>query len=80
MFTKHRKASSKYFFIRRNKQIPSLIPTPQFLSDYGSMYKIKAAEIVTKASRVEIGLEKLKAGAKDVEKMKIVLAEEEVRE
>jgi dynein heavy chain len=50
----------------------------QFLSDYGSMYKIKASEIVTKANRVEIGLEKLKSGAKDVEKMKIVLAEEEV--
>ena len=48
------------------------------MSDYGTMYKLKAAEIVTKASRVEIGLEKLKAGAKDVEKMKIVLAEEEV--
>ena len=42
------------------------------------MYKVKAAEIVTKANRVEIGLEKLKSGAKDVEKMKIVLAEEEV--
>ena len=57
----------------------SLFLVFQFLSDYGSMYKVKAAEIVTKANRVEIGLEKLKSGAKDVEKMKIVLAEEEVR-
>ena len=51
----------------------------QFLSDYSSMYAIKAGEIKVKASRVEIGLEKLASGAKDVEKMKIVLREEEVK-
>lgn len=51
----------------------------QFLSDYEIMYKKKSAEIVTKASRVEIGLEKLKEGAQDVEKMKVVLAQEEVK-
>ena len=48
-----------------------------FLADYSSMYANKSAEIVMKASRVEIGLEKLKAGAADVEKMKIVLLGEE---
>jgi dynein heavy chain len=51
----------------------------QFLTDYRAMYKQKCSEIVTKANRVEIGLEKLQSGAKDVEKMKIVLAEEEVK-
>ncbi len=51
----------------------------QFLTDYGVMYKAKSSEIMTKANRVEIGLEKLKSGAKDVEKMKVVLAEEEVK-
>ncbi len=43
------------------------------------MYAIKSQEIVVKASRVEIGLEKLASGAKDVEKMKIVLAQEEIK-
>ena len=51
----------------------------QFLSDYSGMYNSKCNEIDTKASRVEIGLDKLAAGAKDVEKMKIVLAQEEIK-
>jgi dynein heavy chain len=51
----------------------------QFLNDYGLLYKLKCSEVVNKASRVEIGLEKLKSGAKDVEKMKIMLAEEEIK-
>ena len=48
-----------------------------FLSDFSSMYAAKSDEIVMKASRVEIGLEKLKSGANDVEKMKVVMAGEE---
>jgi dynein heavy chain len=51
----------------------------QFLSDYSGMYQQKCDEIMMKASRVEIGLEKLASGAKDVEKMKVVLAHEEVK-
>jgi dynein heavy chain len=43
------------------------------------MYSKKCDEILDKASRVEIGLEKLAAGAKDVEKMKVVLAQEEIK-
>ena len=50
-----------------------------FLNDYTTMYKLKCQEIVNKSSRVEIGLDKLAAGARDVERMKIVLAEEEVK-
>jgi dynein heavy chain len=51
----------------------------QFLTDYSKMYTAKCSEIDVKASRVEIGLQKLSSGAKDVEKMKIVLAQEEVK-
>jgi dynein heavy chain len=51
----------------------------QFLTDYSRMYTNKCSEIDTKASRVEIGLEKLSSGAKDVEKMKVVLAQEEIK-
>lgn len=50
-----------------------------FLHDYIGLYIKKSGDIATKASRVEIGLEKLASGAKDVEKMKIMLAEEEVK-
>eukprot|EP01042_Synura_sphagnicola_P000006 gene6-7_t len=50
-----------------------------FLNDYMSMYQKKYSDIMIKANRVEIGLEKLASGAKDVEKMKVVLAEEEVK-
>ena len=48
-----------------------------FLADYSAMYASKSVEIVMKANRVEIGLEKLKAGATDVERMKVVLLGEE---
>lgn len=43
------------------------------------MFTTKCQEIDKKANRVVIGLEKLKSGAKDVEKMKIVLATEEMK-
>jgi dynein heavy chain len=51
----------------------------QFLQDYNTMYVQKSLEITVKASRVEIGLEKLKSGAMDVEKMKVALAVEETK-
>lgn len=51
----------------------------QFLSDYITMYNQKYQEIIYKANRVEIGLEKLQSGAQDVEKMKVMLALEEVK-
>ena len=51
--------------------------TPKtFLQDYAVMYTKKSNEIVSKAGRVDIGLEKLASGATDVKKMKIVLAQE----
>ena len=50
-----------------------------FLSFFKELYTVKVAEIREKEQRVNIGLTKLKQGAKDVEKMKIVLASEEVK-
>lgn len=50
-----------------------------FLADYSGMYSAKISEIIMKANRVEIGLDKLKAGANDVEKMKVVLGGEDAK-
>ncbi len=69
----------EYFAKMRRKVYQTPKSFLQFLNDYSVMYKAKSDEIVTKANRVEIGLEKLQSGAKDVEKMKLVLADEEVK-
>jgi dynein heavy chain len=50
-----------------------------FLSFYKRVYATKLAEVERKASNVRVGLEKLAKGAEDVESMKVVLAEEEVK-
>ena len=50
-----------------------------FLSFYRRVYAAKLAEVERKASNVRVGLEKLAKGAEDVESMKVVLAEEEVK-
>jgi dynein heavy chain, axonemal len=50
-----------------------------FLRDYQVMYDAKVVEIDRKASSVVIGLDKLRKGAEDVEAMKVVLADEEVK-
>ena len=42
-------------------------------------YVSKVAEIDVKASQVLMGLDKLLKGAEDVEKMKVVLADEEIK-
>lgn len=49
-----------------------------FIKDYKSMYSVKVQEIDQKAYSVLTGLDKLQQGAEDVERMKIVLADEEV--
>ena len=48
-----------------------------YLSLYQEMYSAKKQQVSDKESRVMLGLAKLKQGAKDVEKMKIELAEQE---
>ena len=48
-----------------------------FIQAYKVMYRTKLDEIEDKEGRVKLGLEKLKQGARDVEDMKVVLAEED---
>jgi len=48
-----------------------------FIAAYQLMYKTKLAEIDIKESSIKLGLEKLTQGTKDVDAMKIVLAEED---
>jgi dynein heavy chain len=48
-----------------------------YIALYQHMYTTKKKEVAEKEGRVLLGLAKLKQGGKDVEKMKIVLAEQE---
>jgi len=50
-----------------------------FLNVYREMYAAKYTEIELASQRVTVGLEKLQQGAEDVETMKVVLADEEVK-
>lgn len=50
-----------------------------FIAAYQSMYSEKLEALKEKESRVNLGLDKLIQGAKDVEAMKIVLAAEQVK-
>merc|ERR1711968_99062 len=50
-----------------------------FIDSYKTMYSEKLKEIEEKEARVNLGLEKLVKGAEDVEMMKVVLAEEQVK-
>jgi len=50
-----------------------------FLESYKGLYSAKLTELNTKETNVNLGLKKLVQGAEDVEKMKIVLAQEEVK-
>ena len=72
-------ACDEYFLKMRRYVYQTPKSFLQFLGDYRAMYSVKTQEILVKASRVEIGLEKLASGAKDVEKMKVTLANEEVK-
>jgi dynein heavy chain, axonemal len=50
-----------------------------FIAAYQSMYSEKLAALQEKESRVNLGLDKLIQGAKDVEAMKVVLAAEQAK-
>ena len=50
-----------------------------FIASYKDMYTKKLEEIKDKEKRVNLGLEKLIKGAEDVAKMKILLAEEDIK-
>jgi len=50
-----------------------------FVQNYKTTYAAKLEEVKIKEQRVNLGLKKLIGGAKDVEAMKIVLAEEQIK-
>jgi dynein heavy chain len=50
-----------------------------FIQNFTGMYSMKLAELKVKESRVNLGLQKLIQGARDVEDMKKVLAEEQIK-
>merc|ERR1719181_1747117 len=50
-----------------------------FIASYKDMYSEKLREIEEKEARINLGLEKLVKGAEDVEMMKVVLAEEQIK-
>jgi len=50
-----------------------------FINSYKDVYKVKFDEIELQASSVKIGLTKLQEAGDDVEKMKIVLKDEEIK-
>eukprot|EP00937_MAST-01D_sp_MAST-1D-sp2_P000239 g239.t1 len=50
-----------------------------FIAAFKEMYTTKLDEVKTKERNVALGLKKLAEGAEDVEKMKLVLADEEIK-
>ena len=50
-----------------------------FIQNFTQLYGVKLAELKDKEGRVNLGLQKLIQGAKDVEDMKKVLAEEQIK-
>ena len=50
-----------------------------FIQNFTGLYSLKLAEIKSKEGRVNLGLQKLIQGAQDVEDMKLVLADEQIK-
>jgi len=73
------KACREYFLKMRRHVYQTPKSYLSFLNSYSGMYGKKLAEIEEMSSRVTVGLEKLQQGAEDVETMKVVLADEEVK-
>lgn len=68
------------YFVKMRRRV---YQTPKsylsFVQNFTSLYTLKLSELKKKESRVNLGLQKLIQGAKDVEEMKKVLAEEQVK-
>ena len=66
-----------------NKMRRNVYQTPKsylsFIQNYKAMYTVKLAEINIKEKNIRLGLSKLIQGATDVEAMKLVLADEQVK-
>uniref|UniRef100_A0A7S1U3J4 Dynein heavy chain n=1 Tax=Phaeomonas parva TaxID=124430 RepID=A0A7S1U3J4_9STRA len=72
-------ACTEYFQKMRRHVYQTPKSFMSFLQEYKGMYQKKVDAIDAKAHSVQVGLGKLQQGAEDVEAMKVVLAEEEVK-
>ena len=69
----------EYFLKMRRKVFQTPKSYLAFIQNFTGLYSKKLAELKIKESRVNLGLQKLIQGAKDVEDMKKVLAEEQIK-
>ncbi|ETN06717.1 hypothetical protein PPTG_12758 [Phytophthora nicotianae INRA-310] len=73
------KVSDEYFTRRRRRVVQTPRSFLSFLSTYKELYGEKLSEVRHQEGAVNLGLQKLGQGAQDVEKMKVVLKEEEAK-
>lgn len=68
------------YFVKMRRRV---YQTPKsylsFIQNFTKQYEIKLGELKVKEGRVNLGLQKLIQGAQDVEEMKLVLAEEQIK-
>jgi dynein heavy chain len=69
----------EYFKKMRRKVFQTPKSYLSFIQNYTTMYSAKLSELKIKEGRVNLGLSKLIQGAQDVEDMKKVLAEEQIK-
>lgn len=69
----------EYFIKMRRKVFQTPKSYLSFIQNFTVLYSSKLADLKVKEGRVNLGLQKLIQGAKDVEDMKKVLAEEQVK-
>ncbi|GMF34281.1 unnamed protein product [Phytophthora fragariaefolia] len=73
------KVSYEYFTRRRRRVVQTPRSFLSFLSTYKELYAKKLSEVRHQEGAVNLGLHKLGQGAQDVERMKVVLKEEEAK-
>ncbi|KAL4128830.1 hypothetical protein PRIC2_007810 [Phytophthora ramorum] len=73
------KVSGEYFTRRRRRVVQTPRSFLSFLSTYKELYGEKLSEVRHQEGAVNLGLQKLGQGAQDVERMKVVLKEEEAK-
>ena len=69
----------EYFLKMRRRVYQTPKSYLSFIQNFTQLYSVKLAELKDKEGRVNLGLQKLIQGAKDVEDMKKVLAEEQIK-
>jgi len=72
-------ACDEYFLKMRRRVYQTPKSYLSFIQNFTKLYESKLAELKVKESRVNLGLQKLIQGAQDVEDMKKVLAEEQIK-